>query len=70
MADPNLIQHAPSLMDLVGYYVNTYAPALAAPIMYGVKKAYDVANNIQTLMEKQNELLTKLLAGQNNNAPK
>lgn len=61
MPDPSPIQHAPALADLIGYYVNAYAPALAAPIMYGIKKGYNSITKIQDLMEKQNELLTELL---------
>jgi len=64
MPDPTLTQHAPSLVDLATYYINQYSPALAAPIMYGIKKGYDSIVKIQDLMEKQNELLTKLLKEQ------
>lgn len=63
------IPTSPDLIQTIGYYVSTWSPALAAPIMYGLKKGYDLATvayatatRVERLMEQQNELLTKLLA--------
>lgn len=57
---PLAVQHAPSLADMIGYYINQYAPTLAVPITYGIKKAYDIATEVRDLMIRQNEILDEL----------
>lgn len=64
MADPTTVQHAPDLVWTIGTYVQTWAPAAAAPIMawlYSVvKKMNAVAENLDALviqMSTNNRLL-------------
>jgi hypothetical protein len=51
----------PTLADWVGYWISNYGPVIGVPILEGVRRGYKAIRKIEDLMEKQNQLLTKLL---------
>ena len=66
MPDPTTVQHAPDLVWTIGTYIQTWAPAAAAPIMawlYAMgKRLKAFSDNLDALLvaiDTQNKLLAE-----------
>ena len=57
MADQTIVQNAPDITAMIGYYISTFAPAAAAPIMLWL---YNAGKKVAALSDKFDQLLVAI----------